>query len=99
MNLRRLACHTAGSGRTAREILMSNPESPIQLPLTEEQQALILRITGEHASLLELVPDQADGSSGTGRGLSFNWRISVDSGIPRQQWILGAMKRPPASGG
>jgi len=78
---------------------MSNPEPPIQLPLTEEQQELILRITGEHASLLELVPDANHGGSGTGRGLSFNWRISVDSGIPRQQWILGASKRPPASDG
>ena len=67
---------------------MSTDEQPIQLPLTEEQQELIHRLTGEHAFVLELVPD------GTGRGLKFNWRISVDSGIPRQQWIQAV--KPPA---
>jgi hypothetical protein len=77
---------------------MSDPESPIQLPLTEEQQELIHRLTGEHANLLELAPDPGDGTSGKGRGLRFNWRISVDSGIPRQQWILGVARRPPVSG-
>ncbi len=76
---------------------MSNPEPPIQLQLTEEQQELIHRLTGEHAAILVLAPDPNDATSGTGRGLSFNWRISVDSGIPRQQWILGAVPRPPAS--
>jgi hypothetical protein len=75
---------------------MTSPEGPIQLPLTEEQQELIHRLTGEHANVLELAPDPGDGTAGTGRGLRFNWRISVDSGIPRQQWILGA-RRPPAS--
>jgi hypothetical protein len=70
---------------------MSTDEEPIQLPLTEEQQELIHRLTGEHAFALELVPD------GTGRGLQFNWRISVDSGIPRQQW-LRAVKPPPTPG-
>jgi hypothetical protein len=75
-------------------------EQPIQLPLTEEQQELIHRLTGEHANVLELALGKGDGSSGTGRGISFNWRISVDSGIPRQQWVLGVSKRPaPDSGG
>lgn len=68
-------------------------EQPIQLPLTEEQQELIHRLTGEHANVLELALGQADGTSGTGRGISFNWRISVDSGIPRQQWTFGVPKR------
>jgi hypothetical protein len=68
---------------------MSDAEQPIQLPLTEEQKELIHKITGEHVFALELTPDPTDGSMGTGRGLRFNWRISVDSGIPRQQWILG----------
>jgi hypothetical protein len=77
---------------------MSRAEEPIQFPLTEEQRELIHRITGEHVHALELIPDPADGSTGTGRGLSFNWRISVDSGIPRQQWILGGAPRPPATG-
>jgi hypothetical protein len=76
---------------------MSSDEQPIQLPLTPEQQELIHRITGEHAYVLELVPDQGDGTSGTGRGLRFNWRISVDSGIPRQQWIRRVASPPPAS--
>jgi hypothetical protein len=78
---------------------MSSAEPPIQLPLTEEQRELIHRITGEHVHALELIPDPADGSMGTGRGLRFNWRISVDSGIPRQQWILGGGGPPQAPAG
>ena len=75
---------------------MSSADQPIQLPLTEEQQALIHKVTGEHANVLELIPDAGDGSSGTGCGLRFNWRISVDSGIPRQQWNLSRVAPPPA---
>jgi hypothetical protein len=76
---------------------MDSPEGPIQLPLTEEQQELIHRLTGEHANVLELAPDAGDGTSGKGRGLRFNWRISVDSGIPRPQWIMGVKPRPPVA--
>lgn len=72
---------------------MSNDELPIELSLTEEQQELIHRVTGEHASVLQLSVNPTDGTTGTGCGLSFNWRISVDSGIPRQQW-LKAVKPP-----
>jgi hypothetical protein len=72
---------------------MSSPEQPIQLPLTKEQQEMIHRITGEYVNILELAPNAEDGSSGTGRGLNFNWRISVDSGIPRQQWVKAV--KPP----
>ena len=75
---------------------MSDEELPIQLPLTAEQQELIHRLTGEHANVLELQVGQADGTSGTARAINFNWRISVDSGIPRQQWAFRAV-RPPAS--
>jgi hypothetical protein len=78
---------------------MSDAEQPIQLPLTEEQKELIHKITGEHVFALELTPDPTDGSKGTGRGIRFNWRISVDSGIPRQQWILGGGVRPPSADG
>jgi hypothetical protein len=77
---------------------MTNPQPPIQLRLTEEQQALIHKVTGEHAQVLELTPDPGDGSSGEGRGLHFGWRVSVDSGIPRQQWVAGHKAPPPASG-
>ena len=83
----------------SQEILMSSAEQPIQLPLTPEQQELIHRITGEHVHSLELTPDPTDGSTGTGCGLRFNWRISVDSGIPRQQWMLGGALRPPGADG
>jgi hypothetical protein len=76
---------------------MNEPRIPIQLQLTEEQQAMIHRITGEHAQVLELIPDPGDGSSGEGRGLNFGWRLSVDSGIPRQQWILNRKAPPPAT--
>ena len=75
-------------------------EQPIQLPLTQEQQELIHRLTGEHASVLELALGQGDAVSGTGRGINFNWRVSVDSGIPRQQWTFVIPKRrAPDPGG
>jgi len=76
---------------------MSSAEPPIQLPLTKEQQEMIHRLTGEHANVLELALDPSDGSSGTGCGIRFNWRVSVDTGIPRQQWILGGAPRRPVS--
>lgn len=76
---------------------MSTTEPPIQLSLTQEQQEMIHRLTGEHANVLELALDPSDGSSGTGCGLRFNWRVSVDTGIPRQQWVLGGAPRRPVS--
>ena len=71
----------------------NTPEQPIQLPLTKEQQEMIHRVTGEYVNFLQLAPNAGDASSGTGRGVNFNWRISVDSGIPRQQWVK-AFKPP-----
>jgi hypothetical protein len=65
---------------------MANPVQPIQIPLTDEQQALIRRLSGQFAQVLELTPDPADGASGAGRGLEFRWRLSTTTGIPRQQW-------------
>lgn len=76
---------------------MGTPTPPIQLPLTEEQQALIRRLSGQHFQVLELVPDPVDGATGAGQGLSFHWRLSVASGIPRQAWDFGDRPRPPAS--
>jgi hypothetical protein len=73
---------------------MSAPAPTIQLPLTEEQQALIQRLSGQHAQLLELVPDPTDATAGAGHALSFRWRLSVATGIPRQQW--GPAANPPA---
>jgi hypothetical protein len=75
---------------------MSSPIPPIQLPLTEEQQALIKRLSGQHVQVLELMPDPTDGATGAGQGLSFQWRLSVATGIPRQRWDFGG-SRPPAS--
>ena len=54
---------------------------------------MIHRVTGEYVNFLQLAPNAGDASSGTGRGVDFNWRISVDSGIPRQQWVK-AFKPP-----
>jgi hypothetical protein len=78
------------------EMPMTSPQPPFTLRLTEEQQALIHKVTGEHAQVLELTPLPDDGSSGEGCGLLFSWRISVDSGIPRQRWQLGHKASPPA---
>ena len=75
---------------------MSNPEQPIQLPLTKEQQEMIHRVTGEYVNILELAPNAGDANSGTGRGLHLTWRLSVDAGIPRQQWVR-AVKPPTPS--
>jgi len=68
---------------------MVSPVQPIQLALTEEQQELIHRLSGQHAQVLELVPEPANPTAGAGQGLQFRWRLSVASGIPRQQWDFG----------
>jgi hypothetical protein len=62
------------------------PQQPIEIELTEEQQHLIRRLSGQFAKVLELTPDATDASAGAGRGLQFRWRLSVASGIPRQMW-------------
>jgi hypothetical protein len=76
---------------------MGTPMPQIQLPLTDEQQALIRRLSGQHVQVLELVPDATDGATGAGQGLNFRWRLSVATGIPRQAWDFGDRSRPPAS--
>jgi hypothetical protein len=68
---------------------MTEAPRPIQVPLTPEQQALIRRLSGQHAEVLELTPEPQDPSSGAGEGLRFRWRLSVATGIPRQQWVAG----------
>jgi hypothetical protein len=73
---------------------MASPLPPIQLSLTEEQQALIQRLSGQHAQVLELIPESTDAASGAGRALHFRWRLSVATGIPRQQWGPDAASRP-----
>lgn len=77
---------------------MSKP-SPIQITLTEEQQAQILAMTGEHAKVLELMPESGDATCGTGAGLTFNWRLSVETQIPRLQWHVGNPRGKPPGGG
>ncbi len=58
---------------------------PIQMPLTPEQQAMVRRVSGQYAEVLELVPDPEQPASGG--PLRFLWRISAASGIPRQAWL------------
>jgi hypothetical protein len=78
---------------------MADSVQPIQIPLTAEQQAIIQRLSGQYAQVLELVPDETDKAAGAGRGLQFRWRLSVASGIPRQQWGAGKETPPAATGG
>lgn len=73
------------------------PVDAIQIQLTEEQQRLIQRLSGQFAQVLELVPDPTDATAGAGQGLKFSWRLSVTSGIPRQQWGPGQGKPTPPS--
>lgn len=67
---------------------------PIHVPLTPEQQALIARLSGQHAEVLELTPEPGNPTGGTGAGLRFRWRLSVATGIPRQQWAAGDGQSP-----
>jgi hypothetical protein len=62
------------------------PMESIQITLTEEQQQLIQRLSGQFAQVLEITPEPADPAAGAGRGLQFRWRLSTNSGIPRQRW-------------
>lgn len=75
---------------------MSSSETPILLQLTEEQQALVHRLSGQHAQVLELTPDPGDASFGTGRVIHFRWRQSAATGIPRPQWDFRDGARPPS---
>ncbi len=77
---------------------MDAPLPPIQIPLTEEQQALIQRLSGQHVQVLELTPDPSDRATGAGHGLNFRWRLSVATGIPRQLWDFGKRSQAPAAG-
>ena len=76
---------------------MDDPAQPIQIQLTPEQQQLIKRLSGQFAQVLELTPDASGASAGAGQGLQFRWRLSVATGIPRQQWGPGG--QPPADAG
>jgi hypothetical protein len=76
---------------------VEDPTQPIQIQLTPEQQQLIRRLSGQFAQVLELTPDATGAPAGEGRGLQFRWRLSVATGIPRQQWGPGG--KPPADTG
>jgi hypothetical protein len=76
---------------------MDGAAETIQIPLTEEQQQLIRRLSGQFAQVLELTPDASDASAGAGRGLQFRWRLSIATGIPRQQWGAGGVPAEPPS--
>lgn len=58
----------------------------IELQLTPDQQALIQRLSGQHAQVLQLTVTPDSPTQGAGRALQFRWRLSTASGIPRQQW-------------
>ena len=77
---------------------MGSPVEPIQIQLTEEQQQLIKRLSGHFAQILELTPDSTEPAAGAGRGLQFRWRLSVATGIPRQQWGPGTRESDPTPG-
>lgn len=66
---------------------MTNSQQPIVIQLTEEQQKLVHRMSGQHMKTLELTPDASDATSGSGRSVEFRWRNSIATGIPRQQWV------------
>ena len=60
--------------------------APIELELTPEQQAIIRRLSGKQAAVLQLTMDAGDPGKGAGRSLLFRWRLSESTGIPRQAW-------------
>jgi len=74
---------------------MSEGRHSIEIPLTPEQQALIHRLSGQHAEILELTPEPQDPASGVGQTLRFRWRLSDATGIPRLNWVRG---KPPSGG-
>jgi hypothetical protein len=74
---------------------MSDPQQPIVLQLTKEQQEMVHRMSGQHMQVLELTPDANDATSGSGRSMHFRWRQSVATGIPRQQWVAADEARTP----
>jgi hypothetical protein len=74
---------------------MSEGRHSIEIPLTPEQQALIHRLSGQHAEILELTPEPQDPTSGVGQTLRFRWRLSDATGIPRLNWVRG---KPPSGG-
>jgi hypothetical protein len=65
---------------------MNEVPQPIHVPLTPDQQALIKRLSGQHAEILELTPEAENPAGGTGQTLRFRWRLSLTTGIPRQEW-------------
>ena len=71
---------------------MSEGRHSIEIPLTPEQQALIHRLSGQHAEILELTPEPQDPATGVGQALRFRWRLSDATGIPRLNWVRGKPK-------
>jgi hypothetical protein len=63
----------------------SEPRQSIQIVLTPEQREIIQQASGQQADMLELTPE--DDTAGKGGSLQFRWRLSVASGIPRQEWV------------
>src|SRR5438128_2687107 len=78
---------------------MGTPVPPIQLPLTEEQQALLQRLSGQYAQVLELVPDPTDGASGVGQRPSLSLAALGCDGHPAPAVGLWGRVSPDGSRG
>ena len=65
---------------------MADKSEEIVLDLTPEQQAIVRRLSGQKAQILQLTLAGDGTLEGVGRGLNFRWRLSQATGIPRQAW-------------
>lgn len=65
---------------------VASSKEPIKLPLTQEQQEIIRRLSGQFAQFIEITPSANQAGEGHGRTLEFHWRLSSSTGIPRQVW-------------
>ncbi len=59
-------------------------QEPVRIVLTEEQRALVKRMSGQHVEAIELEPEDEKKDGGP---LKFLWRLSAATGIPRRAWM------------
>ena len=58
-------------------------EQPVKLVLTPEQREMVRRMSGQNIDAIELGPEDTKKGGGP---LKFLWRLSTNTGIPRQKW-------------